>query len=226
MMVVAFLLIPVLLMPLVEDLSEQSVRQLSLLGTAIWVVFVIEYLLLLAFSVDRRETIRTHKLELAMVVLPMLRPLRLLRLVQVGAGFSMAAKAFRKLGLRPGFGATFGVVFTMIVLGGALVSIAEDKQPGSTIEGFGDGLWWAFVTCTTVGYGDEFPVTTTGRAIAVLLMLAGISGLSVITANVAAYFVATDAEDEAESLKSLEVRLTGIEDQLTRISEQLEQSRR
>ena len=75
------------------------------------------------------------------------------------------------------------------------MAVAENGQSGSTIETVGDGLWWALVTCTTVGYGDEFPVTATGRFIAVLLMLGGISGLSAITANIAAYYVGTDGED-------------------------------
>jgi voltage-gated potassium channel len=66
---------------------------------------------------------------------------------------------------------------------------------GSNIKNFGDGLWWAMTTVTTVGYGDKFPVTTEGRFLAVALMIMGISLVGVITASVAAWFVKiSDAE--------------------------------
>jgi len=55
-------------------------------------------------------------------------------------------------------------------------------QPGSTIDNYQDGRWWALVTCTTVGYGDHFPLTGGGRIVAVVLMIVGIAVLSMLTA--------------------------------------------
>lgn len=221
MLTLAVLLIPVILMPFVENLSPESESALQLLGAAIWIIFAVEYLAMIYLSPNRGETIRTHKLDFALVVLPFLRPLRLARLARLahaGTALARAGVAIRRLLGRPGFAAIIGMVAGLIVAGGGLVAIAEHDQPGSTIAGLGDGLWWAFVTCTTVGYGDTFPVTATGRVIAVCLMLAGISGLSAITANIAAYFVSTDAEDEVDELVE---RLTRIEAQLERITRQL-----
>ncbi len=218
MLVLSIVLIPVLLMPAVEDLSPWSERVLWWTGALIWLAFVLEFATLLYLSPDRRETVRTHKLDVALIALPILRPLRvarLLRLATAGTAVArMAVAAGRLLG-RPGFGATLGLVGGCILLGGLLVSVAENQQDGSTIGGIADGIWWAFVTCTTVGYGDEFPVTASGRTIAVILMLIGISGLSAITANVAAFFVAGDVEDETDEIDE---RLDRIEAQLTRIS--------
>ena len=54
------------------------------------------------------------------------------------------------------------------------VYLAEYKHPGANITNFGDGIWWAIVTITTVGYGEYFPLTLVGRAIAVFVMLSGI----------------------------------------------------
>jgi voltage-gated potassium channel len=65
----------------------------------------------------------------------------------------------------------------------------EREVDGSNIKNFGDGLWWATTTVTTVGYGDRFPVTTEGRFLAALLMITGISLIGVITASVASWFV-------------------------------------
>ena len=214
MLVLAVLVIPVLLMPLTEDLSVESEAALKILGIAIWTAFAVEYGLLVYLSPHRRQTILTHKLDLALVVLPFLRPLRLAqlaRLAHAGTALARAGVAVRRLMSRPGFASIIGTVAALIFAGGGLVAIAEHGQPGSTIEDLGDGLWWAFVTCTTVGYGDTFPVTSTGRAIATVLMLAGISGLSAITANIAAFFVSADAENEVDEITE---RLERIETQL------------
>ena len=52
---------------------------------------------------------------------------------------------------------------------------AERGKPGANIETFGEAVWWAFVTITTVGYGDFYPVTAHGRFVAVLLMAGGVA---------------------------------------------------
>lgn len=225
MIVLALLLIPVVLMPFVEDLSPWSERALSWVAFVIWIAFSAEYLVRLALSPDRAKTIRTHKLDLLLVVLPVLRPLRLLQVVRMakaGSALSKAIRAFGQILGRPGFRETVITVAGFIVGAGIFVAIAEHEQPDSTINNLADGLWWAFVTCTTVGYGDEFPVTGTGRVIAVLLMIVGISGLSAITASVAAYFVsADDADDLSGDHAELVERLGRIENQLQTLTAQI-----
>lgn len=225
----SLLLIPVVLMPYAEDLSPWSLRILEVIGLAIWAAFVFEYVTLVVLSTDRWETVRTHKVELLLVLLPFLRPFRVVRLARAGSGLAKAAKAIARIAGRPGFGSTLGAVAGCIATGGLLVSVAEHDQAGSTIDSVADGIWWAFVTCTTVGYGDTFPVTSSGRVIAVVLMLVGISGLSVITANIAAYFVSTVAEGDnggdnggdAEG-DEVDARLARIEAQLARLVESMD----
>ena len=69
---------------------------------------------------------------------------------------------------------------------------------GSNIKNFGDGLWWAITTVTTVGYGDIYPTTTQGRVIAVGLMISGICVLATISATVAAWFVKMSQSESEE----------------------------
>lgn len=225
-MVLSLLVIPLVVMPWSEELSPQSRRAVDVLSVVVWAGFAVQYATMLALSPDPWLTIRTKKLDLALTLLPFLRPLRLTRLVGIaraGSAVARARMALRTLVGRPGFSTIIGAVGMLIAAGGGLVAIAEHDQPGSTIGGLGDGIWWAFVTCTTVGYGDEVPVTTTGRTVAVILMLAGISGLSVITANIAAFFVSADTEDEVDELQ---VQLDRIEGQLQTLTQQLEQRAR
>jgi voltage-gated potassium channel len=76
---------------------------------------------------------------------------------------------------------------------------AERSRDGANIQTFGDALWWAITTVTTVGYGDQYPVTVEGRLIAVGLMLSGVALIGVVTATFASWLVQRVEEVEEES---------------------------
>jgi voltage-gated potassium channel len=109
------------------------------------------------------------------------------------------------------------------VAAGILVTLVDHESYPS----IGTGLWWAAQTVTTVGYGDNVPVTVAGRVVAVLVMLLGISFLTVITAAITSTFVSRSQRDQprseaeaatAEQLRQLDRRLERIEAALTRPS--------
>ena len=83
MLVLSVLMIPVLVIPAAwPGLPSATSRDLAVADYAIWAAFALEYLLLLSLAPNRRHFARTHLLELALVLLPMLRPLRLVRSVR------------------------------------------------------------------------------------------------------------------------------------------------
>ncbi|MGW4336799.1 potassium channel family protein [Rhodococcus koreensis] len=169
-------------------------RVVSAVTAVAYVVFVIDYVVRLALATHRFGWFVRHLFDLAIVALPLLRPLRLLRLiVLIGA-------------LQKAVGGTIrGRVIVYTVFSGALLiyvaSLAvletERSHPGASITGFGDAVWWSIATVTTVGYGDLYPVTGTGRVIAVLLMLGGISLIGVVTATLASWIVQRVAEEDS-----------------------------
>jgi voltage-gated potassium channel len=91
-----------------------------------------------------------------------------------------------------------------------LVYVAERGGEGP-IQTFGDALWWAAATITTVGYGDVYPKTAAGRGAAVLLMLIGISLFGLLTARVAAFFVQADEDASRANYAEILRRLDQIE---------------
>ena len=133
-----------------------------------------------------------HPLEVITVLLPFLRPLRILRVISFGT------LVIQKVAVGRQFAITLKVFLASILMAyiaAVQITITERGVEGSNIKNFGDGLWWAITTVTTVGYGDRFPVTSTGRVLAVCLMLVGISLMGVITASVAAWFVKMSQDD-------------------------------
>ncbi|MBT1253694.1 two pore domain potassium channel family protein [Rhodococcus erythropolis] len=162
---------------------------------AAWVVFAVDYAVHLWLAPARGRWFVRHLLDLAMVVLPMLRPLRLLRLV------TLLAIVHRSSGqsLR-GRVVVYATGATALLIGVAALAMldAERHAEGAAITSYGTALWWAMETVTTVGYGDMAPVTTTGRLIAGALMIGGIALLGIVTATLASWLVERVAEqDEA-----------------------------
>ncbi|MEJ3749138.1 potassium channel family protein [Actinomycetes bacterium KLBMP 9797] len=90
-------------------------------------------------------------------------------------------------------GRVVAAIGVAVAAAGAVAALAvldaERANPDANIRTYGDALWWAVTTITTVGYGDRFPTTTEGRLVAAVLMVSGIGLLGVVTASLASWFV-------------------------------------
>ena len=199
--VLAVLFLALLLVPRVWALSHSEVLLLEAGNILIWAAFALDYVARLYLARHRWWFVRTHVLDLLIVALPLLRPLRvfaMLRVVSVAAIANKHASASLHGRILTYVAVTAGMA---VVLAGVAIRDVERNAPGANIHSFGDGLWWAAATVTAVGYGDLYPVTTLGRVIAIALMLVGIALLGVITASIAAWFVQRlrGVSDEIES---------------------------
>ena len=158
-----------------------------------WALFPVNYVVEIILATHSWQWAVHHPVELIFVLLPLLRPLRLLRVVARSKVFQQSAgTAFRARVLVYLAGAA--ILVTYIAALGVLE--AERGASDANITSFGDSLWWAAVTITTVGYGDFTPVTVRGRIIATALMLGGVAVLGVLTATLSSWIVQRVSELE------------------------------
>ena len=159
----------------------------------VWGSFVVDYAVRLVLAEDRFAWVRAHLVDLAVIALPLLRPLRLLRIVTMLR--FLDDRATMKLRGRM-MSYVLGGSTLLGFVGALAVLDAERDYPGANITAFADAMWWAVTTMTTVGYGDYFPVTATGRLAAVGLMTGGIAILGTVTASLASWMVERIREED------------------------------
>jgi voltage-gated potassium channel len=177
------------------DISDSTQTSLDLIQWISWGAFASDLLYGLSTAKDKKSFLLKHPLDIAAVLLPFLRPLRLLRVISFGG------LALQKVAMGRQFAITLKVFIASIFIAyvaAIQITISERAVEGSNIKNFGDGIWWAITTVTTVGYGDKFPTTMEGKFLAVGLMIVGISLMGVITASVAAWFVKMGQGDSAK----------------------------
>ena len=197
MMFLSLLFLIIVIIPSAHPLTHQERQLLDHIDQVIWVLFALDYFGKFAIAKHKKLFFKTHLFELAIVALPFLRPLRLLRLIPLMGYFLRYAR--RSLSGRLVQYVTLAAT-TLTTIAAVLMYEVERTKPGATIKSLGDSLWWAISTITTVGYGDRYPVTAIGRVIAVVVMLSGISLIGIITASIAAWIVKSD-EDAADQVQ-------------------------
>ncbi|UCG10787.1 MAG: potassium channel family protein [Dehalococcoidia bacterium] len=214
LLVLAFIMIPLLVGPILWSLSPGEELTYLMLDGFIWALFAIDLTIKVAVSPHRLSYLKKHWLEVLVVVVPFFRPLRLLRI------FIFGSRAW--VGVRRLVNVDFLLVYGMglVIVAATVVATAEIGQ-NTSIYSFTDALWWAIVTITTVGYGDIVPLTAAGRAMAIVLMMGGIAFFSGTTANLASFLVRGHKSSEVElakmnkELEILRTELTKLRGSLT-----------
>ncbi len=196
-----------------------------------WLVFLSETVVLTTLVDRKLEHLKRNWMSLAIIIVGfpalwpntplvgVLRNLRLLLLLGISVRLSRTAMEFlasNRLGYTLGFSAL------LISVAGVLISSFDPGIPDAL-----NGIWWAWVTVTTVGYGDIVPVTGAGKFFASLIILLGIGLFALLTANISAFLVGKDTEKEEKEmrgrLKDIQRRLERIEEKLDRLTARREQ---
>jgi voltage-gated potassium channel len=177
------------------DLPAPLLELCHWLSWITWGIFAVDIVVRLALSDQRMRYLSRHWYDVLVLALPLLRPLRLLRLIPLLSVLNRRARVTLR-----------GRVAVYIAGGASLLAFcaalavldAERSSPDANITDFGDAIWWAVTTMTTVGYGDRFPVTAVGRLVAFGLMIGGIALLGTVTATLASWLVETVAAERSK----------------------------
>ncbi|MGW4330480.1 potassium channel family protein [Nocardia sp. NPDC004573] len=191
------------------DGSAARIGEAVLWGT--WFAFAVDYAVRWYLAKPRWRWFVRHLYEFAIVALPLLRPLRLLRLLtminvlQRSVGGALRGRIIAY---------TAGSTLLLIFVASLAMLDTERNAVGATITTFPDALWWSATTVTTVGYGDYAPVTGTGRLVAVGLMVGGIALLGVVTATLASWIIQRVAEEDEVSQSATRAQVTELTEQI------------
>ena len=180
-----------------------------------WVAFALDYAVRVLLARKHVVYALRHWVDLVIIALPVLRQLRVLRVIMLVRALNRKAAA----NLR-GRVILFGAVSVALLIFCASLAVldAERHDAAANIKGFGDALWWSVVTICTVGYGDKFPTTGEGRLVGVGLMISGVGLFGAVTASFATWLVDSLNNEQGEAISSTHDDLELLRGQLEQVN--------
>ncbi|WP_078612554.1 potassium channel family protein [Streptomyces canus] len=174
----------------------QAALDLCLATTlAAWALFAADYAVRWRLSGQRLRFVRKHVLDTVVLLLPLLRPLRVVKLYEA----VQRRHGRPRLALHARVIVYSGMSTLLLGFTGALAVFQQERDaPGTTMPTFGDAVWWTCATLTTVGYGDVVPVTPLGRLIAVGVMMIGMALLAAVTGTFASWLLQVFSREDDE----------------------------
>lgn len=229
MLSLTLLFVPIVFLGDVVPLTDGQKLAVDIAGWALWSVFAVEFLGMLYLSTTRGDYLRGGWWELPVIIvttpgLPFgfLRPLRFLKtakaakflkLVKLSGASARYAHTARAFFTRHGLQYVLAAVAGLYALSAMLIWAFEQGGP-SSIESPGEALWWGIASVTSLSNQGNEPGTTGGKAVAVFVAFLGLALVSVITANIAAFFVHSEEHVERASFRELRDQLDRIEGRL------------
>lgn len=233
MVVLSFLWLALVLAELILGANQLF----AVFGTAIWIVFIIDYAIRFAIAPRKIVFLRNNVITTLALALPGLRMVRAVRLLQVAraarglrlvrivgtANRSMNALK-RSLGRR-GLGYVLLLTALVTALGaGGMLTFEPASQVAGGFEDYGDALWWTAMLISSMGSGF-WPMTPEGRILALLLTIYGLAVFGYITASFATFFIGQEARDREGELPGPD-DLSALRNEIARLREELRRSRR
>jgi len=103
-----------------------------------------------------------------------------------------------------------GLIALAVLMVSSVATLQVEQGEGVNILDAEDAVWWSLTTMTTVGYGDRYPVTSEGRLVAGLLMVAGVGLFGTLSGFLAAWFVEPGDDERLQELKALREEIAGL----------------
>jgi voltage-gated potassium channel len=198
---------------LVWELTAGLTRIWESVNTAIWVAFVIDFVVKILLAPAKGEylrrnwvvaislavpALRVFRIARAIRLLRMARAVRALRFARLLAGLNRGLHSLRATMRRRGLGYVLGLT-ALVAFGGAagMYALEHDEGQRAGFDTYASSLWWTFMLLTSIG-SEYWPKTGAGRALCLLLAVYGFAVFGYITAALASYFVGRDAEKKEQ----------------------------
>lgn len=189
----AILVLAILIHEFTSKPDEQDLKAFAIIDDIILIIFAIDYFTRLFLAKDKLKFFKSNIIELIAIIpfnaifqaIRITRLIRLLRILKVLRLVSFLVILYKRVGIflkTNNFHYVLWITVSTVILGAVGIYFAENMS-------FDNALWWAFVTTTTVGYGDISPATPEGRVIAVILMIIGIGFLGMLTGTISTFFI-------------------------------------
>ena len=209
LLILAAAMLPLLVAHYLVHVPDSTATIMEALEWVIWAIFTVDLGVRVWFAEQRLRYLRRHWIDVLIVVLPFLRPLRLLRLLWFAARFT---------NLLTRRGAKGSLVLAVSVMVGATAAVwFFERGEGGVIQGWETALWWTLVTMAT-GDGVREATTVVGKVLGVIVTLLGFALLGMVTATIAAAFVEKSQDEEQEEilerLEALQAEVTALRLQL------------
>lgn len=201
--ILSFYVLGSLIVDTFYTLPSEIAKVLSYVDNVICAIFFIDFIIRYKDAENKLEFMKWGWIDL-IASIPTLdfmragRLLRLIRLIRVLRAFRSTKHIVEHVFKNKiqGTLTTVAIIAVLMLLFSSIAILQFETDPNSNIKTAGDAIWWSYVTITTVGYGDKYPVTTEGRMIAAILMTVGVGLFGTFTAYVSSWFVKDSSKDK------------------------------
>lgn len=195
-MILSFYVLGTLLIDTFFSLPKEISKVLQYIDNLVCFVFLIDFIIGFKNTENKLEFMKYGWIDLISSIptfdfMRSGRLLRLIRLIRIVRSFKSAKHIVEHVFKNKikGTLTSVSLIATLVLLFSSISILQFETDPTSNIKTAEDAIWWSYVTITTVGYGDKFPVTTEGRILACILMTVGVGLFSVFTAYVSSWFM-------------------------------------
>ena len=193
-----------MLLAYIPGVDQDAINVVYIINAVLTLLFIYDFGLRLATAPSRSfYFFRDYGWADLLAVIPALRIFRLFRIYKAYRIVKKFGISYIKsyLSTNRAESALYILVLMVILIieaGGFLVLQAERAAPSANILTAGDAIWWAYVTITTVGYGDRFPVTTEGRLVGIMVMTTGVAVFATFAGLISSKLLASPAKEDEE----------------------------
>lgn len=200
--------------------ENEIIQTLKIIDTTLCCFLLLHFSLRLKQTKNKIGFIKNNWMDL-LGSIPMIEPLRYFRLLGIFRVISVIKKSNETSKIlknnKVEYHTAIAIMYFIVVItvGSSLILLFEKQSPDANINSIIDAVWWVFVTISTVGYGDHYPITTAGKILAVFVITSGVGLFGFFIS----LFTQSFTKDEASEIKKLHNKIDALHDEIKKSKE-------